>query len=236
MLTTYGDYFETKLAQTPDLLEAAYRLRYQVYCLENAFEDPSEHPDGLETDSFDDHSVHSVLVHRETERIVGSVRLILPVLNGAATPLPIQSVYSRPLPFPQETTAEVSRLSVSKEVRRRMTDGIYPDEKPDFKNSGQVPGERRILPFIILGLVSGLVEMSGANGITHWCTIMMPSLSRLLARIGIHFYPFGPMVEYHGMRQPCYRNLDDLLCQVKQEKPEVWEVLTRQGTIWPPRQ
>ena len=234
LFTTYNQYFETRLAVTPHLLEEAYRLRYQVYCVENKFEDPSEHPDGLEIDAFDDHSLHSVLVHRETGRVVGTVRLILPLLGGTATDLPIQTVCRRPLPFTYATAAEVSRFSISKGFRRRMTDGIYPDEKSSSRRAGQMPYDRRLQPFIVLGLISGLVEMSAAHGITHWCTIMMPALIRLLTRIGIHFHPLGPMVEHHGMRQPCYRNLDSLLRQVKQEKPEIWDVLTRQGTIWPP--
>ena len=58
-------------ASTESLLDQAYRLRYQVYCLERGFEDAHANPGGRERDKFDDHSVHRLLVHAETGLIVG---------------------------------------------------------------------------------------------------------------------------------------------------------------------
>ena len=58
---------------------------------------------------------------------------------------------------------------------------------------------------------------------------MDPTLLRLLTRLGIHFDPIGPLVEYHGRRQPCYKKLTDFLERARQERPEVWEVITNDG-------
>jgi N-acyl amino acid synthase of PEP-CTERM/exosortase system len=85
-----------------------------------------------------------------------------------------------------------------------------------------------------IGLIRDLIRMSVEYGVTHWCAVMMPSLLRLLGRLGIHFAPAGPLVEYHGKRQPCYRECGDLLEQVRVEQPEVWAFLTDEGRIWPP--
>ncbi|MGH7225707.1 MAG: GNAT family N-acyltransferase, partial [Gemmataceae bacterium] len=60
----YGRHFDIVPADTPDLLGRAYRLRYQVYCVEHAFLDPADNPGGREIDEFDAHSVHSLLIHR----------------------------------------------------------------------------------------------------------------------------------------------------------------------------
>src|SRR5690606_4423219 len=49
-LELYDRYFTVVPASTPELLDAAYVLRYQVYCNEHAFENPAEHPDGREVD------------------------------------------------------------------------------------------------------------------------------------------------------------------------------------------
>src|ERR1700674_2148455 len=38
----YERYFTVVPADTPDLLDAAHALRYQVYCVEHAFEDPTQ--------------------------------------------------------------------------------------------------------------------------------------------------------------------------------------------------
>src|SRR5690606_32062710 len=43
---------------TPALLEASYRLRYQVYCRERGFLPAECYPDEIETDAFDAHAVH----------------------------------------------------------------------------------------------------------------------------------------------------------------------------------
>src|SRR3546814_17158147 len=44
----YRQYFDTIAVQQEDraLRDEVFRLRYQVYCVENPFEDPAEHPDG----------------------------------------------------------------------------------------------------------------------------------------------------------------------------------------------
>ncbi len=55
----------------------------------------------------------------------------------------------------------------------------------------------------------------------------------MLARLGIHFNPLGPFVIYHGKRQPCYADLDELLARTWTERFDVWQVLTRDGLLWP---
>ena len=75
----YRQRFDVVDANTPELLEEAHRLRFQVYCVENPYESPESHPGGLEADEFDSHSAHVLLRHRATDTYVGTVRLILPV-------------------------------------------------------------------------------------------------------------------------------------------------------------
>ena len=68
----YEQYFTMVRADTPALREAAFRLRYQVYCVENAFEDPSHFPDRMEYDAYDQRAVHALLVHRPTGNVAGT--------------------------------------------------------------------------------------------------------------------------------------------------------------------
>jgi len=92
--------------------------------------------------------------------------------------------------------------------------------------------ERREINAMTMGLIEGLVRMSVDRGIVAWCAIMEPTLLRMLTRLGIHFENIGPLVNYHGKRQPCYQRLDRLLERVRLERPEVWNVLTNDGEHW----
>ena len=66
LLAAYRRYFEVLPATTPAALESVHRLRYQVYVVENPFEDPNDHADGIERDAFDEHAAHCLLIHRPT--------------------------------------------------------------------------------------------------------------------------------------------------------------------------
>lgn len=226
--------FEVCEASTDALREQAYRLRYQVYCLERAFEDPNDNPDGLETDEFDSHAMQSVLIHRESGMVLGAVRLVFPVLSHPDASFAIQrlcqqslSEYSR---YPLESLGEVSRFCLSKEFRwqhmrtRRLETELSPREF--------TARERREINAMTMGLIEGLVRMSVDRGVVAWCAIMEPTLLRMLGRLGIHFENVGPLVDFHGKRQPCYQRLDKLLERVRLERPEVWNVLTNQGEHW----
>src|SRR3954454_25022818 len=92
---------------------------------------------------------------------------------------------------------------------------------------------RKLLFHLPLGLIKSCVEMSVREGMSHWATVMEPALLRLLTRLGIHFNPLGSLVEYHGRRQPCWVDLDVMLARVHAERPDVWEVITDGGRLWP---
>src|SRR5690606_20046318 len=119
----YERWFESTLADTSEQLSQAFRLRYQVYCVENPFEDPTEHPRGEERDSYDDHSVHALLVHRPSREVAGTVRLVLVRPDRPDDSFALQRVCHEPLvrdreAFPVLQMAEVSRFCISKAFRR----------------------------------------------------------------------------------------------------------------------
>ena len=91
-LSCYRQHFEVVRAGTPSLLDEAYRLRYQVYCVENAYETPDEQMGGRETDIYDERSVHVLLVHKRTSAVAGTLRVILPAGDNQSLSLPINIV------------------------------------------------------------------------------------------------------------------------------------------------
>jgi N-acyl-L-homoserine lactone synthetase len=209
-INTVREEFSLDLADTPELIREAHRLRYQVYCIENDYE---EGLDGLEIDEFDMHSRHVILRDNATAGVVGTARLVLFEEDTPGASFPIQNVVPVWLGkyVPLHTTAEVSRLAISKWRRGE---------------AGARAGMLR------LGLVRGLVRLSAALGVTHWTALMEPALLRLLKTSAIHFSPIGRPVEYHGLRQPCYADVDVLLARVHAERRAIWDLLTDGGQSW----
>src|ERR1700720_2625723 len=91
-LSCYREHFEVVRANTPTLLDQVYRLRYQVYCVENAYEDRDRQLEGRGKDIYDERSVHALLVHRRSEAVAGTVRVLLPASDQKNPPLPINIV------------------------------------------------------------------------------------------------------------------------------------------------
>lgn len=231
------DTYDMKLAlsETDELREQSYRLRYQAYCIENAYEPISENPGERETDEYDIQSLHGLLVHRTSNVVIGTARLILPELNGSAIPLPIRRVCT-PGAIAEadrligaKRVAEISRFAIAKGLRRRAEEQAQVGNGPN----GQSPPARRVIPHISLGLMQAVVAMARLGEIQYLYAVMEPALLRMLQCLGIHFQNLGPTVDYHGTRQPCYCDLDQLLTTTWALRPEVWEVLTDNGRIWP---
>jgi N-acyl amino acid synthase of PEP-CTERM/exosortase system len=217
----YERYFEVKPASTPGLLHAAYALRYQVYCVEHAFEDSAEHADEQETDRYDGYSVHAVLIYRPTDEVAGCVRLILPTAEAGLDALPIRPLLGaeerrRMDALPRSSTAEISRYAVSKAFRRRAGEEHYPDVDVDLSAADA----RRLAPHMTLGLFRGIATLAAAHGVTHVSAAMAPSLLRLLERFGLAFERLGPPLDYHGLRQPCVAELDALRAGLSRSQGE----------------
>ena len=222
LLSLFDSHFQTVTADSPERVRIAQNLRHQVYCIENPLEPQNE--ERLERDAFDVHAAHSLLIHRPSDLPVGTVRLILPLANETAQSFPMQTVLDAGArrefqKLPLHSAAEVSRFSISRHSRRLMETH---DQTDFMSNTG---------PLMRLGLIQALVRMSLQHNVTHWLAVMEQSLLRMLAAMGIHFVPIGPVVEYHGLRQPCFCVLPKMLEDVKRERPAFWSVLTSGGAL-----
>ena len=223
MLSRYSDYFRTQLAGSPALVRIAQAIRFQVYCLERKFENAAEHDSGLESDAFDAAAVHALIFHRATSEAIGTARLIpfsdMDVLQPIRQLLRENGLRARDH-VPLATTAEISRFAISNQFRRRSGDDDSARIAPECRSN---------LP--CLGLVQELLRQSVARGLTHWAAVMEPKLLRMLAAMGIHFTPVGPLVDHHGLRQPSYCNLSEMLERLKTERFDHWMVVTDGGAL-----
>lgn len=216
----YDEDFGYRIARTPEDDRAAWRLRYRVYCEETGYLPKEENLDGFEFDEYDARAHQSLLIHRESGMLAGTVRLILPQHSGSGPELPAfqaskaLSALSDEI-LPRATTAEISRFSVDPLFRRRMTDGLYPD---------QVAGApqldlHRAAPKMMLGLTVSLIDMSLEHELTHVCAVIDPALLRLMRRIGVHFTQVGAPVDFHGLRQPVYAEVGSIAASMCARHP-----------------
>src|SRR5260370_27526850 len=138
---------------------------------------------------------------------MGTVRVVLRKPTNPGGSFPIQQVCNQPLPpeIPLQTTAEISRFAISRQRRANYSS------------------------IMRLGLLRGIFKLGTELRLTHCCAVMEPALLRLLKGSGVHFRQFGPVVDYHCPRQPCYSRIDELLHGIKSDCPAAWHRLTESG-------
>ena len=236
----YDDFythFQIIPADNTDLLKAAYRIRYQVYCKENHFEDRNLFPDQMETDEYDSHSSHSLVHCKTTGEYAGLVRLVLPDPTNPNKPMPVEKYADlinyktnlRLQTIPRDSLAEVSRFCISRKARQAC-----------FAKSLRFVGNQTsaldansynnlLQQYTTLGLFSGVIRMGEQNNITHILAVMQPALLRLLSHFGIHFHKIGPLIDYHGKRQPVIGVLDEMVQGIYEQRQDVWETITNYG-------
>jgi N-acyl amino acid synthase of PEP-CTERM/exosortase system len=214
-ISALRDEVTVELADTPILIREAYELRYQAYCVERGF---LTGQNGIERDEYDDFARHAVVRWRQTREAVGTVRLVMPKESTGTDSYPIQQLIDATLlrGIPLSATGEVSRFALAKQQTKHMR--------------SMSAGSCSLLR---LALIQAAVWMSAEAGHTHLLAVMEPTLLRLLRATGMHFMPLGPLVDYHGPRQPVVAELVPALKRLAAEQAVVWDFVTQGGTLYP---
>lgn len=233
LYTEYYRHFEVIRAETMSLRNEVHKLRYQVYCVENPFENPDENPRGLEIDLYDTHSIHYLLIHRRSSMPVGTVRMVMPIKGETARSFPIQNVCDlEGLATPQQVrkAAEISRFCISREMRKRVTDvSMY--SEPHIPDAEDANNMHRIIHHASLGLIHGVGEVMLEHGIETSYLLCEPVLRRILGRLGVCSDPVGPQVEYHGLRVPVTVTMTDVFNNLWENHRDIWEIITDRGRL-----
>lgn len=213
-----------KVGDDPQLMQEIYRLRYKVYCEEWGFEKAEDHPGGIEQDGYDEHSAHFAAFWKDDGRLIGTVRLICHSEMGF--PMFSHANVDADLSFlGNDAVGEVSRLAISKELRRRVPDkALYDGGIPEPEDeSHQVFHERRKNEnAIVLGLYRCLYKESIERGITHWYAVMARGLFLLLKKISINSRQIGPEVHYHGLRAPYIFDLAQIMKNLQENNLQLY--------------
>lgn len=193
-------------------------LRYDVYCRECHFLNARDYPDHLESDEYDAQSAHFAAFGLD-EGLAGYVRLVRP---DAIESFPFQNhcvelLEGIQLP-PAVKSAEISRLMVRENLRRRRGDLVTGGSTGD---SAPPPAfeQRDSSPQILLSLYREMYAHSLRNGIRYWYAAMERSLARVLSRMKFCFQQIGPATNYFGPVAPYMADLRELEVGLARSNP-----------------
>ncbi|WP_417544120.1 PEP-CTERM/exosortase system-associated acyltransferase [Marinobacter sp.] len=240
--TIFNSVFNVELATSPEAINEVFEVRYQVYCVDRPFEDPDCFADKREHDAYDPRSAHALIRHRLTRDNVATVRLVMAGDNPGQADFPMEGHclprmdrYAREAfaGARREQIAEISRMAVSREFRRRLNEDKSDVGISDFVCYSDSENGKRAMPYISLGLFAAILQMSVKHGITHWMAVMEPAQLRLLKRFGVEFDHVGPVLEYHGRRRPAFTEAASLIEGIRKRRPDVWALITDGGRYLP---
>jgi N-acyl amino acid synthase of PEP-CTERM/exosortase system len=136
LYSTFHNHFDVVSADTVGLMETAFRMRYQVYCLERSYEDAESFPDQMEIDEFDMHSAHSLVRCQRSGQYAGLVRLVLPNPLDTDKPLPLEKFCHSAMEKAGIDLSSISRDCLAETSRYR------------WKNSATLPWRKRVLIYL----------------------------------------------------------------------------------------
>lgn len=206
---SFNSYFEILPALNEAERKEVFRVRHAVYCHDLHFEDERE--DGEERDEHDAHSILCLLRTRGANpRPVGCCRMILPGKPPQDSQLPFEhhcaDVLDRriidPSQLDRQRIAEVSRLAVMSDFRRRKDEQHVPIAISDHDFEQNSAAAR--FPFIPVGLYLACVAISLRMGIDHLFVLTEPRLAKHFSRIGFDIRQIGSGIEHRGLRVPSH--------------------------------
>ncbi|MGK7953202.1 MAG: PEP-CTERM/exosortase system-associated acyltransferase [Xenococcaceae cyanobacterium] len=217
----FSNYFSLFIADTPELKQEVYKIRYQVYCEELNYEPKENFPDGMEIDEYDSRSIHCLLKHKPSGLYAGCVRLVLADLEKPKALFPMEKACNHNIDFAKKSRlyySEISRLAVISNFRKRKgeqntaTGLVIPEEEltPTIQ-------EKRKFPMIALSLYLACLSLVTTLPLEYALTMMEARLSRHLRLFGIPCQPVGDFVEYHGRRGPFMMSPTSVLNNVNED-------------------
>ena len=78
------DQYRIKFADTPEEMQAAFKLRYEVFNLEQGKGLEAASRDGIDRDEFDDYCLHLVVEEKTQHKVVGTYRIHLGAVASKA--------------------------------------------------------------------------------------------------------------------------------------------------------
>lgn len=227
----FAEYFELSLALSPEAKKDVYAIRYNVYCEEFGYEDSQAFKDGMETDVFDDHSVHCLVKHKPSGKPAGCVRLVT-VDDDRSMPMEehckdsLDPDFFKDFSNRRQYMSEISRLAVDGQFRKRRG-----EQETRFGNTETLhfdAREKRTFSLIAVSLFLAAAAVADLLKRKDTFSIMEPFLPSILRRTGIVVKRVGGDFEFKGVRAPYYLNVDEAVRNCPDELRLCYEVVRSQ--------
>lgn len=228
----FNQYFKIRFADTKELRQAAFHIRYGVYSQELGWE--PENSTKMETDECDDYAYHCLLEHRRTGVFAGCVRLVIPPVNQPDLQLPFEAhcLHSARTDIIDSTTfkrgsfGEISRLAVLASFRRREKEKNTPYVINNVNPATiYTEDEQRNFPNIAMGLYLAGAALASICNHAGLFVMMEPRLNRRLKRFGLPFIQVGDEMDYHGQRAMFYLDKEGFSSDLTVELKELYDLI-----------
>lgn len=229
----FNQHFKIQLANTKELKEEVFKIRYGVYSHELGWE--AKNNLQMEVDECDDYAYHCLLKHRRTDTYAGCVRLIIPPAHEPELQLPFEKNFLQSVrtdiidstKLPRGSFGEISRLAVLASFRRRKAEKKTPyilnEIEPKITFTEE---EHRNFPNIAIGLYLASVSLSDICNHQDLFVMMEKRLHRSLFRIGLQFEKVGDTIDYHGKRAMYHLPRERFSAELKPELKELYDYIS----------
>ncbi len=219
----FFNYFSLSIADTPELQQEVYKIRYQVYCEELEHQPKEVFPDEMEQDVYDSRSIHCLLKHLPSDRFIGCVRLVLCNLEQSEAQFPLEEQFHHDFELTETASynyAEISRLAIIGDFRQRQgekTSSVSLLFFDNQTNSFSIPTERRVFSLALLSLYLSCTSFLMNLNISNAFTIMDTRTSRQLKLCGLPSCLIGDFVNFHGQKAPFLLSPTNVMNSMDQE-------------------
>ena len=233
----FGQYFRIAPALDAAARDEVYFVRHDVYARELGFE--PVRAEQREVDTYDRHALHCIVrTNDDNVRPVGCARVVLTDPRDRLAPLPFEQSCRNtldrriidPAALPRERIAEVSRLAVMGEFRRRRGE-LHRPVALSARDSSSDPSAR--FPNIPVSLYFGAVALAQRAGVEYLFTLTEPRLAKHFARGGVQIETVGAPIEHRGMRIPSLMRVSQVYSSLRAMVRPIWhEVHAQMDTCY----
>jgi N-acyl amino acid synthase of PEP-CTERM/exosortase system len=212
LMKTFMGGFRFKIASTQEEIEKALSLRHEVFIQELGYKMTEQDNKPLESDEYDNASVHCLLIHKNTGKTAGCFRIVTTRTPGREgfTKLPVEEHGNEgishptlhPSMLPRDRICEASRLAISKCFRLKLNNIDSQSSEPPTA----LEESKETYALIPVSLFLAAYSLAELLGNRHLYAMMTPTLPRLLRKSGFDFIRLGDTFEFHGRRNVFYIN------------------------------
>jgi N-acyl amino acid synthase of PEP-CTERM/exosortase system len=224
-------YFDIAPAVSDDLQDQAYGIRHRVYCEELGFE--PVRADRRERDPYDARAIHVLVRSMRVDRYVACARLVRVDPDDPSSLLPVERTCAHtidrsivdPAQLPRDRIAEISRLAIVPEFRRRKGESHTAIAVSDA-DFGKVDLPR--FPYIQVSLYLGAIALAKHLGVETLFVLTEPRLAAHLWKLGVRIRRIGGPVEHRGERVPSMMTVSSIEEHLPRSVRPLWDLIGEQ--------